>query len=222
MTPPEFRPTRSTLRVTIGAGIVLLLLGLAVAVLVSMFAPHGDTSQVVRTAPTAARSGGIGSSGSTGSVNSSGSASDAPLFIHVLGAVRKPGLYQLRAGDRVIDAVAMAGGFTAKADQSQLNLAQQVSDGEQLVVVKVGAAGAAPGGPGGAAAGASGAVGSRISINSGSQQQLETLPRVGPALAQRIIDWRTANGRFSSISDLLNVSGIGQKTLDGFKSQITL
>ncbi|MCU1508353.1 MAG: competence protein ComEA [Glaciihabitans sp.] len=202
MTPPTLRPARSTLRVTIGAGIVLVLLGLAVAVLVAALAPHGSSGSVVR---------------STAAPANTAPPADTMLVIHVLGEVRRPGLYQLHAGDRVIDAVALAGGFTGRADQNQLNLARLVSDGEQLVIERRGATATVPG-----KTGAASTTGARVSINTGTAAELETLPRVGPALAQRIIDWRTANGRFSSIDDLLNVSGIGEKTLAGFRAQVTL
>jgi competence protein ComEA len=141
------------------------------------------------------------------------------LFVHILGAVTKPGLYQLHDGDRAVDAVAAAGGFTAEADRQQLNLARLVSDGEQIYVPKVGEAGAGP--PGSSATG-SGTIGGKVNINTASESDLETLPRVGPTMAKRIIAWRGANGRFATIEDLMSVTGIGEKTFAELKDLVTV
>lgn len=168
---------------------VLLLVGLGVAVLVSALVPRSSTAQTVA-APTAAPGGSI--------------------YVHVLGAVLAPGLYELSDGDRAVDAIAAAGGFAEGADETQLNLARFVSDGEQLVVPLMGAA-PAPGESSG-----------KVNLNTATLEQLETLPRVGPALAQRIIDWRETNGRFTAVTDLLGVTGIGQKTFDGLKDDVTV
>ena len=185
------------LRLTLGAGVVLVIVAAIIAVLVSALAPRGVTQSaapppVVRTAaPTA---------------------NDAPTaFVHVVGQVRDPGLYELPAGDRVVDAVSAAGGFTARADQSQLNLAEVISDGEQIVVAKKGAVSAAPG------ATSSG----KVDINTADVTALETLDGIGPALAQRILDYRKAHGSFSSVNDLQNVSGIGDKKFAAIKANVT-
>nr|WP_211160500.1 ComEA family DNA-binding protein [Microbacterium sp. MF43] len=149
-------------------------------------------------------------------VASGGSATDAatpaPLYAHVSGAVVSPGLYVLDAGARVVDAVAAAGGFARDADQAAVNLARPVTDGEQLHVPRAGEASAA------AAAGDSSA--GLIDLNAADAVTLETLPRVGPALAQRIIEWRDANGRFTAIEDLLAVPGIGDKMLDSLRDLV--
>jgi competence protein ComEA len=171
------------------AVVVLLLVGLGVAVLVSALVPRSSTSEVVAV-PTAAPGGAI--------------------YVHVLGAVLEPGLYELSDGDRAVDAIAAAGGFAEGADDTQINLARFVADGEQLVVPLMGAA-PAPGEASG-----------KVNLNTATAEQLETLPRVGPALAQRIIDWRETNGRFSATTDLLGVTGIGQKTFDGLKDEVTV
>ena len=136
------------------------------------------------------------------------------LFVHVLGQVARPGLYELSEGDRAVDAVAAAGGFTDNADPGGINLARLLSDGEQLVVPAVGEL------PPTSGAGYSAGSG-KINLNSADATALDTLPRIGPAMAQRIIDWRQANGRFSSVDDLLAVAGIGQKTLDGLRDLVT-
>ena len=132
------------------------------------------------------------------------------IYIHVAGAVRKPGIYQLDSGSRVFDAVLLAGGFTNKANQTSVNMARILNDGEQLLV----------------STGSSNAQvqqeSSLISLNQASSSQLEDLPGVGPALAGRMVDWRTANGGFKSKEDLLNVAGIGDKLFAAVKDLVTL
>lgn len=135
------------------------------------------------------------------------------LYVHVLGAVEAPGLYVLDLGARLVDAVAAAGGTTDTADLAAVNLARVLDDGEQIVVPIVGAAADAPGS---AAPPADG----RIDLNSADQAALETLPRIGPALAERIIAWRDENGRFQSVDDLLAVPGIGEKMLEGMRDGV--
>ena len=138
------------------------------------------------------------------------------LVVHVAGAVRDPGLVQLRAGARVADAVAAAGGPARNAELASVNLARPVVDGEQLVVLArgQGPAIAAPPAAGGAAAAASGAP---IDLNTATLEQLDTLPGVGPVLAQRILDWRSEHGRFESTDELREVSGIGEATFADIK-----
>jgi competence protein ComEA len=192
---------RARLRVRLGAVAVLVLVGLGCAVLVSALGDHGTAADVAR--PTAAASTGPGV----------GADSGAQIFVHILGAVEQPGLYQLREGDRAVDAVAAAGGFTDAADQAQLNLARFLVDGEQIYVPALGETPAtAPGTT----------AGGKVNINTADEPTLETLPRVGPAMAQRIIDWRTANGNFTTIDDLKSVTGIGDKTFEGLKDLVTV
>jgi competence protein ComEA len=112
-----------------------------------------------------------------------------------------------------VDAVAAAGGFTDVADQSGINLARFVTDGEQLRVPAIGEVPPAPAGT---------TAGGLVNLNTADAAALETLPRVGPALATRIIEWRDANGGFGSIDDLKNVTGIGDKTFDGLKDLVTV
>lgn len=134
------------------------------------------------------------------------------LFVHIVGEVKAPGMYQLPFGARLVDAVFAAGGLTSDADNASVNLARELSDGEQVVVYKVGEEGSA----------ANGNQGGLVSINRAGDKQLEELPGIGPALAARIIAWREANGGFKSKNDLLKVSGIGDSILAGFIDLITL
>ena len=138
------------------------------------------------------------------------------FYVHIVGQVRYPGIYSLEVGSRLIDAVVASGGFLAKADQASVNLARPLSDGEQIFVLAIGQSSSSV--SGGGAVGAPGL----ISINRASQTELEALPGVGPALAGRIIDWRSANGGFKKLEDLKSVGGIGDKLFSGFVKQITL
>jgi competence protein ComEA len=209
MDPPALLVARRAVRsrVGVGAAIVLVLVGLGIAVLVSAFGAHGSTQSIAPPAKSA-------TPGATGGARSS--ASGATLYIHILGAVAKPGLYLLTDGDRAVDLVAAAGGFTDTADRSGLNLARALVDGEQIVVPNVGEVPAAGTAPGVATAGG------KININTADATVLESLPRVGPAMAKRIIDWRTKNGRFSALEDLMSVTGVGEKTFDSLKDLVTL
>ena len=137
------------------------------------------------------------------------------IFVHLVGEVAKPGIYQLESGARVMDAIFAASGFTKLAEQSSVNLARELTDGEQVIVLKVGEFQPAT-------ASINGSGVSSISLNRASAAELEALPGVGPALAGRIVDWRQANGGFKKKEDLLNISGIGDKLFAGLKNQVVL
>ena len=137
------------------------------------------------------------------------------LIIDVTGEVASPGVYELPAGSRVIDAIKAAGGAKAKAALSELNLARIIKDGEQIYVdpvytagvsVRSGSKPAAPRGP--------------ININRATASELNSLDGIGPVIAKRIIAYRTTNGPFLAIEDLLQVSGIGDAKLAQFKEKI--
>ena len=145
----------------------------------------------------------------------SSSIEEPSVFVHVVGEVEKPGIYIVANRARVFDAIIAAGGFTKSADQSTVNLAREVSDGEQVVVMAAGA-------QSGSATAQTSAQTALISLNRASQLELEALPGVGPTLAGRMIDWRSANGGFKKKEDLLKVSGIGNKMFDGMKDLVTL
>jgi competence protein ComEA len=147
------------------------------------------------------------------------------VVVHVVGRVRHPGVRRLPAGSRVADAVQAAGGVTGRADLSLLNLARVLVDGEQVRVPAVGEqVGPVASAGGGAAGGAGpgGAAGAPVPLNTADLAALDTLPGVGPVLAQRILDWRTAHGRFTSVDELGEVSGIGEKLLAQLSPRVTL
>lgn len=146
----------------------------------------------------------------------------ARVYVHVAGAVNDPGLYALPADARVVDAVAAASGFADGADTTAVNLARTVSDGEQIVVALVGAEppAAPPVAGSGGGSGAAAEPGAVIDLNTADATALDTLPRIGPALAERIIAWREENGRFASVDDLLAVPGIGEKLVAGLRDLV--
>jgi competence protein ComEA len=134
------------------------------------------------------------------------------VVVHVVGAVHRAGLYRLRNGARIADAVERAGGATRKADLESINLAATVEDGMQVVVprrVPAAQVAAAP-----AAPGAAPAAGAKVHLNTATLEQLDSLPGVGPVTAQKILDYRQQHGAFTSIDDLDAISGIGPKRLD--------
>jgi competence protein ComEA len=166
----------------------------------------------------------------------------APIAVHVIGAVPRPGLYEFAEGARVQDAIDAAGGLLAQASVEALNLAAPLEDGKQLVIpykdgtqvvteaegdvelptseepgvlppAESSIEGEAP---------AAGPSAELVNINTATLDELNSLPGIGPTLAQRIIDYRTANGAFSTIEDIMNVSGIGVSTFDEIKDLITV
>ena len=197
----------SRVRVGLGAAVVLLIVGSVVAVLVAALS-SGTSSRTV-----------VAAANSAPNTSVPTPAVGAAIYVHILGAVAVPGLYELRDGDRAIDAVAAAGGFAEGADLRQLNLARFLSDGEQVYVPTEEEVALGVGIPGGIGSATSGG---KVNLNTADAASLETLPRVGPSLAARIIAWRDANGRFTSIEDLLGVSGIGDKTFAGLRDLVTI
>jgi competence protein ComEA len=141
------------------------------------------------------------------------------LLVDVAGWVRHPGVYEFEEGARVIDAIDAAGGARSGAMLESLNLAAPLTDGSQILVPKQGDQGSAPvaGAPG-----AGGAPGGLINVNTASATELEALPGVGEVIAQAIVDYRTENGPFASVDQLLDVSGIGDATLANIRDLVTV
>ncbi|MEU3192514.1 ComEA family DNA-binding protein [Streptomyces sp. NPDC006992] len=154
-----------------------------------------------------------------------GAAPSGRLVVDVSGKVREPGLQQLPAGSRVADALEAAGGLRKGADTEGLNQARPLVDGEQIVVGEPGrsrtAGSAAPSGGTSGSGSAGGPSGAMVSLNSATREQLETLPGVGPVLAQHIVDYRTQHGGFRSVDQLKEVNGIGEKRFADIQPQVT-
>ena len=147
-----------------------------------------------------------------------------PIYVFISGAVKHPGVYKLPSGSRYVEAVQMAGGFSSEADLSQVNLAKKLIDEEQLVI---------PGGTGNPAPeltiGGNGLLytptppaGKPVNLNTASADELDKVPGIGPTAAQKIVEYRTANGPFTRIEDLLKVPGIGPTILDEIRGQVTI
>jgi competence protein ComEA len=167
----------------------------------------------------AAGSGQAASSPPAGTAVEEASGTPRALLVHVAGAVRRPGLVRLEAGARVADAIRAAGGAASGADVSALNLAAVVADADKVYVPKRGEAQPEAVAGGGAALGptSAGAAGSPVDLNAAGAAELDALPGIGPVLAQRIVDYRTSNGRFASVDDLRQVEGIGPKKFEQLK-----
>ncbi|MGZ4745147.1 MAG: helix-hairpin-helix domain-containing protein [Oryzihumus sp.] len=198
-----------------------VLFGVRVAWARQAAAPHpvaagtGPSGLVGRSVPSAFASG----SSTAGAPSASG-----VVIVDVVGQVHRPGVVRLPAGSRVLDAVTRAGGALPGADLAQVNLARVLVDGEQVLVPKPGQVVSAAPGPGvTGAAGASGggaAAGGVVNLNTADASALDSLPGVGPVLAQRILDWRTEHGRFSSVDELGEVSGIGDKLMSQLRPKV--
>lgn len=154
---------------------------------------------------------------------------ETPIEVHVIGSVLRPGVYLFADGSRVQDAITAAGGLTSDADLSGINLAAKLEDGQQLSIPGGGGASASSGPTSSAQAfrvlpglGTATPASDLININTAKASELETLPGIGPTLAQRIIDYRTQHGPFQRIEDLMDVSGIGPSTFGQIQSLITV
>jgi competence protein ComEA len=143
------------------------------------------------------------------------------LVIHVAGAVRRPGVYRLRSGARVDDAVQRAGGATRRADLGGLNLAAELEDGRQVLVPERARAAGGTEAGGGATAPAP-APGQPLNLNTATLEQLDTLSGIGPMTAQKILDFREERGGFGSIEELGEIPGIGDKRLASLREDVTL
>ncbi len=190
---------------------LLLALGLLVASVVFVVSNLTAPSTGQQTLPNSAPSSEMVAAGVEDSAQA---ISAAVIFIHIIGAVESPGIYELDAGSRVIDAVFAAGGLTSSADQASINLARSLSDGEQIFIGVTGQAMNL--------GGVQGPQSNLINLNLATVVELEGLPGVGPALAGRLVDWRQANGGFKKKEDLLEVSGIGDKLYSGIKDLVSL
>lgn len=215
-------------RVSLGAGHVAVLAvvaacALAVTAYVTVRArPSVSAVPQVRTSPAAATTtmpstapGATPSGGPAGSLPGTG----GTVVVDVAGKVRRPGVATLPAGSRVVDAIRRAGGARPGVDLSSLNLARVLVDGEQVLVGVAPAPGVAASASARPGAAGDGAL---VNLNTATLEQLDSLPGVGPVTAQKILDWRTAHGAFTAIDELLEVDGIGEKTLADMAPRLTL
>ena len=245
---PVRRPRRLAIapRAAIIAGSALLVLALALA-LRAVLVSTGAGSHAAPAAAGASTAMGSPPTGTatapamrpataptTGSEAGPGglSATSGSIVVHVIGAVSRPGVVTLPPGSRVTDAINAVGGASAEADTQQLNLARVLTDGEQIRVPSIGevlpdpapqpggnttpGAGIAPDKPG------DGGASGTININTASASELEKLPGIGPALAQRIVEYRDSHGPFASVDSLTDVPGIGKAKLEGLREQATV
>lgn len=215
---PAFVRTRASTRTVLVAVGATALATWAVVHLTSGGAP--SPVEVLPGTPVAAATSTAAVAGS-GSPSAAATGIEAPepeLVVQVIGQVRRPGLVHLPPGSRVADAVRLAGGLVRGGSSGGLNLARPVVDGEQIVVgpdVPVAPA-AGSGAPGGAST--SGDV--VVDLNVATAQDLDALPGVGPVTAAKILDWRAAHGRFSTVDQLREVPGIGAKTFERLKPHV--
>jgi competence protein ComEA len=145
-------------------------------------------------------------------------ATKAPeVIVHIVGAVRRPGLYRLAQGKRIADAVARAGGTTRQADESAVNLAAPLADGQQVVVP---ARPPPSSGALGTPAEGDTAPGGAVHLNTATLEQLDALPGVGPVTARKILDYRQAHGAFSSVDELDAIAGIGPARLESLREVV--
>ena len=142
---------------------------------------------------------------------------EAVIFVDIKGEVKKPGVYQMKVGDRVKDAIDAAGGLTAEADSQKVNLAQRVEDQMVIVVPKVGEEAEAI--PAGATSKEEAKEG-KVNINTATVEELKTLKGVGEKKAEAIIEYRKKNGSFKTKEDLMKVRGIGKKLFESFEERI--
>jgi competence protein ComEA len=159
-----------------------------------------------------------------GATTAGSSPTPPSMLVHVAGKVRKPGVVRLPPGSRVIDAVSASGGALNGVDLAALNLARPLTDGEQVLVGVT----APPGMPGQLPPAGSAETSSTclpatpVNLNTATPAELETLPGVGPVLAQRIVEFRLSQGNFTSIEELRNVTGIGEQKYADLRDRVTV
>lgn len=235
--PASLRGARLSGPRAAAAGLLFVVLVAAVGFGVRVaWAKAASTPHVVAPSQPGSALGSRGPTASGFASSSTASGGGGPpagtVTVHVVGQVERPGVFAMPAGSRVGDAVAKAGARKG-ADLAAINLARTLVDGEQIHVPKPGEV--VPGGVGGAGSGSgsgaagggagpagSGVSGGPVNLNSATAAQLEELPGVGPVLAQRIIDWRTEHGRFASVDELGEVSGIGEKIFAALQPKVTV
>lgn len=200
---PFGAPTKSSLKfkVVVGAGLIAGLSIVALAIATSAFSSPQQMTEIPVELSV------------TGETNAPVIHTEGGLWVHVIGEVQHPGIYHITDRPRVVDAVMAAGGFTSNAAECAVNLAREIRDGEQLNIPSLN--------EGCSVSGEKSSPG-HISLNQATTEQLDSLPGIGPTLAERIVQWRQTNGGFASVDQLNDVAGIGDKLFNGVKELITL
>ncbi len=193
----------STRRLVVG----VLALVVVLVVVVRHLGPHTAAPQSLQVAPIRPSAG--------AGVRPAAAATSATQVVDVEGAVRRPGLVRLPKGARVADAVARAGGLTARAERSGVNLAAPIADGQQVLVPRTGGVSAVAGATAGAP------VSGPISLNAATPEQLDTLPGIGPVTAQKIVTFREQHGPFTSVDGLDAIPGIGPARIAELQGLVT-
>lgn len=217
----------------VAAGILLVRVGLARAAATPVpisgsslgGSPRGESTPaglVSRTLPAAYDANLGGSSGLGAAGTAASTTTGTPVVVHVVGQVRRPGLVRLDKGARVADAVAAAGGATGRAELAAINLARPVVDGEQIVVPAPGEVVPSVGLGAGRGEGPGADPPGPVDLNTAGLADLDALPGIGPVLAQRILDWRAEHGRFTSVDELGEVVGIGDRLLQQLLSRVAV
>ncbi|UJP41798.1 helix-hairpin-helix domain-containing protein [Cellulomonas palmilytica] len=221
---PERAPTRvrwrPSVRTALAGSVAIVLVAGAVALRTVVTQPGEPVDLPVPAPLTAAPATPSGAAGSAG-VEADGSASQAPqeVVVDVAGAVTHPGVVRLPVGARVVDAIDAAGGATADADLARLNLARVLVDAEQVLVPRPGDPLPVGPSPGSGAATGAGAGDDLVDLNAADAAALETLPGIGPVLAERIVEHR-ADRPFSSVDELVDVPGIGTALLERLRDRV--
>ena len=239
---PRSRAVVAVLAVAVVAGVWFAVRVAAAARAAEPTSVLARTAVTSRSIPAGFATGADGGAAASSTGSATGSATGAAgagagaapgagrIVVHVVGEIARPGIVLLPQGARVIDAVTAAGGALPSADLERINLARAVADGEQVHVpapgeqILPGAFGSTigPVGGQGVTGGSAAAASGRVNLNTAGLAELDTLPGVGPVLAQRILDWRREHGRFTSVDELGEVSGIGERLLAQLADRVTL
>ncbi|MBR1989658.1 MAG: helix-hairpin-helix domain-containing protein [Firmicutes bacterium] len=146
----------------------------------------------------------------------------AKMYVDISGAVVNPGVYEVDSQTRLFQVIEMAGGLTENADVDSLNRAEIVYDGQKIIVGTLGEPSAAASESSDSQSTQSGITNGKVNLNLAGSATLQTIPGIGPSKADRIIDYRNTNGRFRKIEDIMNITGIGEKTFESIKDYITV